>query len=114
MRLPIRAEASGAKQRTQKSIIFDSEDHLIAQCFFEEDSSCGIYGPMAMISGRTSANNNADRIVKSVNAIPYVKDYLAQRIHWLDCQIQSNLNRNVIDGYIHERKRITELLEMLP
>lgn len=69
---------------------------------------------MAMIAGRTSANNNADCIVKSVNAIPYVKDYLAQRIYWLDCQIQSNLNRHLAYGYANERKRILEIVEMLP
>ena len=69
---------------------------------------------MAMVTGRTSANNNVNHIVKAVNAIPYVKDYLAQRLHWIDGQIQSKLHRHQVDAYAQERRRIVELLEMLP
>ena len=69
---------------------------------------------MAMVAGRTSANKNVNHIVKAVNAIPYVKDYLAQRLHWIDCQIKSKLHRHQIDVYDQERKRIVELLEILP
>lgn len=110
MKLPLKVIKTGKKKTKGAFLVVDDNDDLIANLLpvlYDGDVMTSI---ASMAQARGNAEENAYKIVNCMNAIPYIKDYLASRIEELDSNIDSPLPSPAIAAHMRERLRVQNLL----